>query len=779
MALRSARATLRALSLICIGLALAVTTAAFAVVDGLLYRALPFDRPEELAVLSYRQAGREVPRLAYDPALEPERQRLRAAILDSGLVQAATEILPSGFLGSPGGDLRLSAVQVDTDFFRVFGLRAFRGSLHPENLTRSVAHATGPTVVLGHGLWERLGHPELGPVTMEGRAVVVVAIMPPQVKFPGETNVWIVGTRLSTRPPTHVRLAPGGSVSALASRVEPMVVWPLRAAMVPAGTDGIVGLLLAAGLVVLIAWVQLAGLTVADQLERMRDLGLRLTLGATPSQIVATSLGWHGLTAASVGLGAWLAAPIAVRAFVLTLPAELTHGQYVSLDARSAIFLVITVAVGFGLLACAPMWALRIPPLSLLRGHIGGAAVRVARLRRLLVIAQVAVGAALMYASGVLWHSMVNAVRYDYGFKADDVHLFEPPLPAGESVDFEYRSREKARLTSLTVEQLRARTDVVAAAVLYQIPFGRVSRINSWEALRSFGGRPLDPGTEVYCTNVGREFVSALGASMVQGRDLNDPDHRGRFDVALVNTTFARMFGGSVEVEGEILPINVIGKTIETTWFKGAIVGVVRDLVMTKVTDAPVPQVFVPARDGALVPFVAIRTLNAAGLSSGARAQLEKLWGPLPDSRFSLLKDYWDRSLIPFRGQAQVVGLLALFAIPLAAIGVASFMLFLVRAQNRATAIRMAIGAEPAQVRHEVLLMGLATSALGLAAGVVMGIALGWMMRARLFGVHGFDPASLIVTVGLFAALSVAATWLPARIASQTNPSVLLRESAD
>ena len=776
---RSHRRVLKVVSLVCIALALAVTTAIFTVVDGLHFRPLPFKEPEQLAVLKYRDVAGQVPPVAYEPTLAHERERLRVAIVESGFVKSFTEIQHTGLFAPSAAQLGINPVQVDTNFFEVFGFNAARGSLQAEDLLRSIESNSATTVVLGHGLWQRLGQPELGPLSLDGRDVFLAAVMPPEAKFPGETNVWSVSQPSLVRPPTHVRLTPGTDASALTSRIGPMDVRPLRAAMQPKGSERVMVLLFAAGLLVLIAWVQLAGLTVAELLTRMRDFGVQLSLGATPLRLFASSLSWHAATAASVGLGALVTTPVAIRLFATALPAEQTYGQYFALDWRSVAFLSTAVAVGFGLLACSPIWALRLPPASLLRRQVDGVASKVSRTRRILVITQISVGAALLYVTGLLGHSLANAVRYDYGFAAENVFLFEPPFPAGGSEDFEHRDREKGRLTRATVEALNADSDVVAAAVLYHVPLAPPKLSAPWQALRSFNGRPANLGSEVYCTTVGRQFVSALGASVVQGRDLSHPDHVSRTDVALVNVTFARMFGGSIQIGDDSLPIDVVGKRIETTWFKGTIVGVVTDLVFAKVTDTPVPQVFIPERQVGSPPYVAIRTVGNSGLNAGVKARLEQLWGPLPDHRFSRLKDYWDISLIPYRGQAQVVALLTLFAIPLTAIGLASFMLFLIRSENRATAIRLAIGAEPAQIQREVLIRGAATAAIGAGGGILVGVTLGRLMSANLFGVDGLDVASLVLTSLFVGFLSVAATWLPARLAGDTDPSILLRESLD
>jgi putative ABC transport system permease protein len=161
------------------------------------------------------------------------------------------------------------------------------------------------------------------------------------------------------------------------------------------------------------------------------------------------------------------------------------------------------------------------------------------------------------------------------------------------------------------------------------------------------------------------------------------------------------------------------------------------------------------------------------------KSSLEDIWGPLPADRLVALKDFWSAGLLPYTGQAKLVGVLALFAIPLAVVGVASFMLFVVRSEHRAMAIRLAVGAEPRQVMEEVLARGAVAVATGVGIGVAVGIGLGRILSARLLGVDALDPVSLAITVVSFGFMGVAATWTPALIASRANPSVLLREVAD
>ena len=251
-----------------------------------------------------------------------------------------------------------------------------------------------------------------------------------------------------------------------------------------------------------------------------------------------------------------------------------------------------------------------------------------------------------------------------------------------------------------------------------------------------------------------------------------------------MNATFARIFGGEINVGGRTLQLNVVGKPLETTWFKGTVVGVVQDLVFTKVNDPPVPQVFVLAGpSGAFpynaFPYIAIRIPGGLDGSQRLKSSLEDVWGPLPADRFVALKDFWSAGLLPYTGQAKLVGMLALFAIPLALIGVTSFMLFIVRSEHRAVAIRLAIGAEPRQIMKEVLAKGAVTVAAGVGIGAAVGIGLGRILSARLLGVDALDPASLALTVVCFGVMGMSASVAPARIAASANPAVLLREDGD
>jgi len=383
----------------------------------------------------------------------------------------------------------------------------------------------------------------------------------------------------------------------------------------------------------------------------------------------------------------------------------------------------------------------------------------------------------LLYVSGLAVHSYVRATAFDYGFDVEHVLVFTPPpwatlntTPKQSFVDFAERNRK----VEASVEILQGLSDVAGVATFHSAPLG-VGMRQDLVQVSSFDGLPrFDVQARV--NYVGPDFVRAFGATIVTGRSFDDPQQKGRDDVAVVNETLAKQLRPAIELPGKELSLSVVGREIIAGPLRARIIGVIKDLVDTKPGVSPAPQFFLPNRSTGGYA-IAIRAKAPTGVALPMiRSALRPVWGELSPRQFSPMADELQDVLVPIRGQSMLLGLIAACCVPIAAIGLAGALMHSVRVRTREIAIRIAIGADPAAVRRAVVTGALATVGIGIVFGTVLGGVAGAVIAQQLFEVEPVDVFTVIsVGAGLMALAWLMAFW-PARTASRVEPAIALRQ---
>lgn len=804
------RPVLSAAVVLPIASAIAINSALFSVMDGLLFRPLPFRNPAELIAIDYRRTGVDLPELAYSTSLAAERERLRSGVQTCPLLATRTYAGVTSVLDPDARELGIQVTGVDSRFFRLLGLApalgvGFTTDDEVSPALRSRQSGVPLPVVISHTFWQQVFGGDatiLGIRDLAGRRVRIVGVMGPGVKFPGETNVWVPMPSVQSRPPTYARLAPGATVEQLAVRFPALEFRQLSNAIRPDGSRMLLVLFGAACLLLLVAWVQVAALVFAGTIGRFRELGVRLALGAGRLRL-ARQFAFENAVLGGIAFALALLAARPLTDFIVgTMPRELIRGQYVAPDTRTFLFACAASLAGLALLTALPVSVIRhASPLRLLQGHVGTLPFSAERLRHVLLVAQVSVTVLLLYLAGLMVHSFVRAATFDYGFDSTHVLLFTPPMPqvpAGTDLTkhrrggpdmsaIEARTDEKLRRIAASLEALHGVSSVVAAASLWSVPLvtsgsrpwtsepGR-PRENSLD-VREFGGRRFIPPLPADGNAVSSEFIRALGAKLIAGRGFDDPEYAGRQDVLIVNRTLARQLAPVVAIGGNELYPGLLGSTLRTTWSQGRIVGVIDDLVYSTPGEPAVAQFFEPTpRSAPYGTVVVIRTTDSVkGASPAIRTTLERIWGDLPPKHFMLLRDAWHAGLVPFRGKALLLTLIAGFCVPLAAIGLMGALLYSVQVRARETAIRIALGAEPRAVRRAVVRRALTIVVVGLLVGTVSGVAAGRAVSHQLFNVQPADAWTMIAVTAALLGLAWVAAIVPARRASRVEPATALR----
>jgi predicted permease len=781
-----------------LAMATAVSAALFSVADGLLLRPLPFPQSGRLVSIALPKDESRYRLLALALTDPSNRRELDERFQSIPLLEARAISNPTTYFDRmEAAAAQVRATAVSASFFEILGLRPTLGrTIDSRDALAALSNpaAAAVPVVVGHGLWLREFGGDTGligrNVELAGRTVTVVGIMEAGVKFPGETNVW------TPSPSTGVnnflgfgRLIPGATAEQLQDAFPMLDVLSLEKSMRVTGSLPYVFIFGTTAALLLMAWVQVAGLMLSRAADRLRELAVRASLGASTSRLMGLfaadaiwlSLGSLGLASAGI--------PSLTGLLISWLPASVRFGQYLQADARTLAFAGATTILGTVVISTAPIYLIRrVSPLALLSGTLGDGRRSVSKARRVLLVAQIALTTMLLYVAGLSVHSLFRVLSFDYGFDANRVLVADLPLAQypvhgrgpGSTPTKEESDRVIAWLASHkqraheSIEALTAMPGVKAVAGLSDTPIpgrpGPNGRHAAGTEVSQIGTRVVEPPQSVAVVSASPDFVNALGATLLVGESFDAPSAAGRADVMVINETFAR------QISPQGWPI---GSRIVSTYLNGIVIGVVKNLVDSAPGVAPLPQIFQPlVHKGAGARVALIRTEgDAEAAASGVRSLLELRFGPLKSHQIRLLSSDVDATLVPWRGRSSMLMLVASLCVPMAILGLSSGLLFAVRAQSREIGIRLALGASPSQARWNVIHAALLLTSTGGAIGVLTGIGIGSLMDHQLFEVSPIDPVIVVTVLGGMLAISWCSALVPATRASRIDPAVVLRNN--
>ena len=807
---------LTAAVVVTLAVAIGLDTAAFSLVNALLLRPLPVERPGELAhVYTASREGL----LSHGPLAFPDYEELRdRSEVFSSLAAYAHQ--PVSLRTGDRSELLMAEV-VTGEYFGTLGVEAARGRLLRASDDRPGAP---PVAVLGHGAWRRRFGGEPGvigrPIRLAGHPFTVVGVAPAQ--FSGLTRglaaeLWLpvhaadrlpsgvtVGfgeltpgaSRLEDRSRRWIwtvgRLRPGGSVSA--ARAELEAVGRRLAAAHPAthrrrtftaeaaeevrllpGVDralrsGSAGLLALAGLVLLVAASNVANLLLARAAGRRREIVTRLSLGAgrrhLARQLLVESL-VLALGAGAAGLLLAASVPRLLGALAPALPWPVEVTLDLPLDGRVLLFALGVSAGTAVLFGLAPLLeAGRTDLAGALRGEGSTPAVRRRRLAGALVVAQVAVSVVLLVGLGLTVRSLVRAHGIDPGLEPAGV------VTATLAPELQGYPPERVEETFRRIEEELAalpRVRSTAAASHLPLTFGLRQGIVS----ASERGAPGAGGAawiDVDEAAVGPGYFENLRIPVLAGRGFTEGDRPGAPLVAVVNQALAeRLWPGR----------NAVGRTLRMAGGDGAyrVVGVARDGRYRTLGEPRRPFLYrALAQHPVGTRTVVARTEGDPGRLLGPAERVIRAVDPtLPVLRLRTYEEALADSLLLPRAAAGLFGLFALLAAGLAALGVHGVLAHAAARRTREIGVRMALGASRRDVVALILIQGARLTATGLVLGLAAALLLGRGLRSVLYGVGGTDPLAFTAAAVVFTAVALLASWLPARRAGRLQPAEVLR----
>jgi len=793
----SKRPGLTVLVVVTLAVGLAANGAIFATVNALLLRPLPLPNLPRLVRLWEIAPGSD----AYDrenvaPADFRDWEAQSAGVLEN---LVAIEWWDANLRGRDVAE-RAPGYRVSPRFFETLGVapQAGRGFLAEEGVP-----GNDRRVVLGHDLWQRAFGADAGvvgrSVTVDGEPHVVVGIAPPGFHFPDGAQVWApLALPPASAAPRDQRvlavigqLAAGRSLQDAATQMDLVgrrlqkdhpdtnasrfvTVEPLQRGYEDPAIRPLLALWqVAAGVVLLIACVNVANLMLARGAERRREMALRLALGARQRQIVQQLL-IEGLVttavavAVSVPLSAW-----AARELRAHMPADISRfvqgWEGIGLDGRTLAFSLVVGALGTLAFTLVP--ALRASRSGLVDGLKDGgrsatAGVERQRGRSLLVVVQVAAALALIVVAGLALSGARGLLFGPQGYDPDHLLTLRVTLPGSRYGD------PAARRTFVRAahERLSAIPGVDAVAIANSLPSraGFASR-----AIQVDGEPPFDRSHPPMVDDriVSHGYFETLGLPILAGRSLDASDDESSRRVAVVSRSLADRYwpgrdpiGRRFRLGGEDAP-----------WI--TVVGVSGDVIQHWAARRSYPTSYRPyAQDPSYDVGFALRTAGAPeSTATAARLALAAVDPYQPAYQVWSMRQAIAVSTIGLQYAATIMAVCAGLALVLAVSGVYGIMSYRVSLRRLEIGVRVALGASTGDVLRLTMGQALRITAAGLVLGGGLGLAAARAMSAALMGTVPLDAPTFAMATGALAATAILAAYVPARRALAVDPARVLR----
>ncbi len=777
------------IAVLTLALGIGPNTAIFSLVYGVLLKPLPYPESDRLVGLAETyQGNRSELDVTYD-----EFRYLEDHNLVFQRLAVSTEVGFSVFTGDIAE--RVNGLRVSKDFFATLGVRPALGR---EFLAEEDQMGGASVGILSHGYWTRRFGGDPGVVgraiALDGRPTTIVGVMPASFRWLSPVDVWSTMGQVArsigggenlhfvgrlprvSYDPAHARMQAvmAGFRQEFKPRLPPDVgeqLFPLRQLVVGAIATPVRVLFGAIVLVLLIACANLANLLLGRAAARGRELAVRLALGASRARLVRQILTESVLLALAGGALGLILADGALRALLTLRPENLTPPTEIHLDRWALLFTAVTsicVGIVFGLV---PAWQARTAdPHEGLRAGTGRATSGAAtgRLRGALVVSESALSLILLVGAGLLLRTVANLTRTDAGFDPRRVIAAEIWI-TGSRYD---STAAMAAFYDRLRERLEESPGVRSAAVIEAgIPLER----RAGNLAVAVDGKY--PGPTSYRTVTPRYFET-MAIPLRRGRDFSPGDVQAAEPVAIVSASFAeRYLGGDglgrmVTVGGgSAAPRRVVGVVGDTKQFIGAPV-----TPTAYVPSAQTPAGFTRLFNSWFPIHVVVRTAGGpAALKEFVARTIRATDARVPLGRVRTMEEILSASLAFHRFLMLLLVAFAGLAVALAAVGIYGVMSYLVTQATREIGVRIALGAQPRQVRGVVIGHGMLLAGLGAIVGVAGSLALTRLLVSQLYGVTPTDALTLGGVTALLLLVAMAACVIPARRATRVDPMVALR----
>ncbi len=758
------------------------TVAVFSVLQAVLLEPLPYRQDAELVAIWTHNLEQDLPD---GSSWENARDWVeRSRTLDEMALVFRPEFT-SATVTATGEPERVEVGVVGDNFFTLLGVEARMGRVFGPG----DAEGESEIAVISEGYWkDRFGSdPDVvgRTITIGGEEAVIVGVAPSNLELPlRQTRVW---QPLNPRPADgrdrrHTdayrvvgRLAAGETVASAQSELDRVAaelavefpdanrgrgvrVHSLRSEIVGDGLPLLLWTVLGAMvMVLLVAGTNVAQLLFSRALRRRREIAVRAAMGASRARIGRQLLLETAIVGLLAGGAGVLIAYLGIELLVGLVPPEVPLASGTRMDARA-----LSIALGIGVLL-APMIgalpALRATsarPASLLKSASRTVVGADRRLRSGLVVAEVAVAVVLLVGAGLMVRSALELNRIDPGF--DD----RGTLIARIDLERRMTQPELVGFWGEVTDRLQARPDVEGVAVTGRFLVERKPDAT----IEIIGDPPRDPSAptpKLSFAPVLPGYFRALGIPITRGRGVLPTDNLERLDQVVVNQAWVDAFARDRDP---------IGLQFRWAGDEGApsmtVVGVAGDVRRTRLDEAAYPFMF--GAHGNHSADVLVRTEgDPLALAEVLRRVMAEYDPGSTVSDISTVRDRYEASMVPRRIQAWLIGLFAVLAVALSAVGLFAVMSESVQTRRKEFGIRTALGATPGRLRSEILVEAARLCGAGLALGFAAASSMARLADRLVFGISAFDPVTLASVAGVVGAVALLASWVPAAIANRAS----------
>jgi putative ABC transport system permease protein len=793
-----------AIAVLVLALGIGATTAIFSVVNAVLIRPLPYKAPARLVAASslYHEAGaiRAFPTVSLNE-VEAWRRESRSFESIGSFVFSALPVSigeQTMFLGAVGADPELlTTLGVDLAAGRNF---SGAGSTHKD-----------PSVIISHRLWVDALHSDPAAMgrtmVIDGDLFTVTGVLPATFQFPRAdasyfpeepdilfpiANIADTWGRNFTQWLAIGRLKTGVSRAQAESELQALTA---RMAAQDAGIHGLSvrlsaldaettsrvrsPLLLMLGIsivLLLIACTNIMNLLFSRATTRGREMAIRKAVGATSLRLVRQML---TESACLTVLGGILGVALAWSMLGLLVGLSSAH---LPITGRVGIDPLV---LGFTLVVCAgaALLAGLFPALHTSgqrENLLGGAGSRafggrvLGQFQRGLTVAQMALGLGLLAGAGLLAHSLLRLSSVDPGFRTAGVLGFELAVPSSHSGDAAARALATTRTMKLfqrMLEETRSIPGVLSAGWITNLP--PETRSGMFLPF-SIVGAAQAPKSGMSCNFqvTSEDYFQTVGVPLVRGRDFTRADAGGAPPVLIVNESFARQFFGATGTLGERVVTEFDEKDAPRE-----IVGIIRDTHDRGLSTKSIATAYVPYEQFTQAyGAIAVRTnVPPETIFPEIRRRMTQIDPTVPVKNFTTISARVHKTLDEPRFYALIAGACGLMAVLFVTLGLYGVVSYSVARRTAEIGIRMALGAPKQSILRDVLWQGLRMAGLGVAIGLALSLTAGPVLANLLFEIKPNDPATLAMAAGVVLAVTLAASYIPARRASRVDPMVALR----
>jgi len=802
-----------------LALGIGSNVAMFSVANAVLLRALPYDHPEELALVWTRLQATNVERsLVSGPDFgDYQRQTTRF----EGFAGAAAV---AGTLTGAGQAERITIGYTTSNLFELLGVRPVLGrsfrkedaiTIDPKQFANPNPDLPPGTVMLSYGLWQRRfgGDPHVigRTIQMGGWGSVIVGVLPATFRIylpadaamPTNIDAWSVlpnnitdFEREAAMLTVVTRLRKGVTLEqaqqemdAVATRLREVHqfhktqnlhirVNGMHRDVVNHARPAILALLGAVGFVLLIACANIANLLLVRATERGREIAVRAAVGSGRGRIIAQMLVESAvLSWAGAVLGVLLAWQ-GIKLITALSPGNLPRIEGAGIDLAALLYTAgaaSVAAIAFGLTP-----ALRAVGGNLMdalrdRGSDTGG-VRGNKLRTALIVLEVALSLVLLIGAGLMVCSFARIQRVDPGFDARNVVTFNAPVQILKYIT----STKRANFANELADRLRAIPGVERVGGVTPLPLAGGEQYSVGSYGRVGGSDDAYRANKADYKSVLPGYFEAIGIRLLSGRFFERLDNREEaLKVAIIDRKLAkRVFGEESPIGAELLIDHFNEKTFSLERLPVQIVGIVDNVRSASLAAESRETVYVPYVFFSFLPltYVVRTAADPASLIARIRAEAAAMDPDVPIAELSTLASYVSNAMSQTRFLLALIGAFAVLALGLASLGLYGVISYSARQRTREMGVRVAFGASERDVLRLILGQGLVVALAGIALGLAGAFAMTRVVSAYLVGVSATDPITFAAVPALLLAIAIVASFFPARRASRVDPVEALRD---